>query len=337
MFVFLTVLGKRQCSGNRPVFCTGRFSPCSAGYARFSTASVIVEDRAETLGVAQNSTTDSAQVEKEGFVGFHRGVSQHGDRDRLAILARRKSQHATGRGVVGTRHGGAVGRGVIHHHIGHARVRHSDREDEGSGAGIAFGLGDVADGDRRRIVVEDFALTLAVGNDHAFAAGSAQIDEEGFVKLVDSISQHVDRYRLAGFEGHEGQRAAGGGVVAARHRILIGRGIVHRYRLKARWLQADRERERIATRIALGFGYIVDFQGIGIKNFGLYLRDDRIARGVGNRRVKGIEAVTPSSGIQARLIGRTSDRAERRSTQRKIDAVNANIVRGVDLQGDGAG
>ena len=126
-------------------FWTGRFSQRSTGYARFNAASVIVENRAETLGVAQDATADSAQVEKEGFIGLDRGVSQNGNRDCLAVLARRESQNATGRGVVGARQRGAVGCGVIHHHVGHAWIRHSDRERERIATRIALGFGYIVD------------------------------------------------------------------------------------------------------------------------------------------------------------------------------------------------
>src|SRR5438445_110335 len=86
-------------------------------------------------------------------------------------------------------------------------------------------------GPEESVVVQDRATARAVGDGRVGRA--AQVDDEGLVRLGDSVAVDEDSDGLAGLAWSEGQRAARGLVVAAGGSCAVAGGVADGDRLGA--------------------------------------------------------------------------------------------------------
>ncbi len=201
-----------------------------------------------------------------------------------------------------------VGRGETQRGLAHRRRRggarrHRHRHRAGrlgrqlhlvvGGAPGAAGLGH-----RHRTLRQHDAPGVVVGDGAARggiadvrAAGIAQRQRQGLVRLVDLVARHLHRHRLRGVARGKAQRAAAGGVVGARHRrvarLLAGRP-VHRHRMTRGRRQGHRERQVRLARVALAHA------GVGRRQ-----RGGALVVGHRHRQVLAHRAVVAAAGTVA--------------------------------------
>src|SRR5262249_37177520 len=135
--------------------------------------------------------------------------------------------------VVGRGRGRAVGRRHLHRHLVGGRRAQGDGEDRRRRAAVAFGHRGVVDRDgrhHRRFVVQagDRGRVRRAQDRPRRRRTQRQVDR--LTGFRGGVIDDGDVERLTGRAGGEGERAAGGRVVARLHGGAVGRGEVHRGR-----------------------------------------------------------------------------------------------------------
>ncbi len=219
--------------------------------------SVVIEDRAHALAVAQSRVPLVVQLHEERFVRLDSRVAEDRHDDRLVGLARVKRQKdVVGPHVVAARQSRVVGRVVPDGHRPAAGRGEPHREQRVARAGVALDEGHVVDGeDRQRIVIDDRAQALAVQD--GGIGGPGKVDEESFIRLIEQVPDDGHGDVLVDLPGIEEERSIGAHVVAAGRRGVVGRGIVDRHRLRRSHGQPDPEEGIGCSGIAFVQGHIV--------------------------------------------------------------------------------
>src|SRR5439155_1567800 len=215
---------------------------------------VVVDNGALALAVPHGAAGGAGEVDEEGLVGLVVGVAVGQDGEGLARLVGGEGDGARAGLVVGVgRRGGAVGGGVVDGDGRSAWAGQGDGERERRRPGVALSRRHVIDGQDQRVVVQDGALALAVGDEGV--AGVGEVDEEGLRVLVERVVGGGDGERLGGLARVEGDGPGAAGVVAGPGRA-VGGGEIDRDGLRA----GVGERDREGGRAALGDADVVDGQ-----------------------------------------------------------------------------
>ncbi len=141
--------------------------------------------------------------------------------------------------------------------------REVDQQRDGTSGLLDPQLGDVDAGHAHRrgrgVVIDD--------GGHGGATGDGRVDgvredqAERLVHFLDGVAGHRDRHGLGCLARREGEIAAGRGVVGARGRSVIGRGVVDGHVLGARCIEAHCEGGRGRAAAAFGDRDIGDREG----------------------------------------------------------------------------
>ncbi len=221
---------------------------------------VVVQDRPLALRVTQGGIDRAREVDDERLVGLEHAVAEHAHAHRLARGPRREDDRRRPRNVVRPGRGRAVGGRVVDSHDPPTGGGERDGEAGDRRPRVAFRDRDVVDRNRRRrVVVVDRARALSVRDEGSGGAG--EVHEEGFVRLVQEVADHLHRDRTRGRTHREGERPGRRGVVSPRSGRAGGSGVVDRHRLPARGREAHREDGVCGPAVALGHGHVVDGEG----------------------------------------------------------------------------
>ena len=200
---------------------------------------VVVGDGAHALSVADHRVGHVGDVDEEGLVRLAERVAVHQHREGIRTVAGRDGLAGQAVGdVIHARAGGAVGGGDVEGDAaGACRCAQAHSKGEVGGAGIAFVDGDIVDGQRRQIVVEDGAGGAGRRADGVTGAG-IEGEDHRLVGFDGGIGRRIDGDSAGGGAGGDGDRRRDGRVIGARCRGASD-GEVHRDRDQRCLAQGD--------------------------------------------------------------------------------------------------
>ena len=187
---------------------------------------VVRGDGDDGVGLAKHAVDWRGQAHVEGLDALGRVVVIEVDTDRAHGLAGHKDQRAAE---------AVVDLGVFHRFVaaavGHAHRLRARRRQPHHDVDVTRRLidGDVLDADHRRrdiggVVGANARQPAAIHDDQA--ARAEQVDGEELVALSQRVVNQGDGDGLRGLPRCEEQRAVAGDVIAARHGVAVGGGVV---------------------------------------------------------------------------------------------------------------
>src|SRR5262249_51143350 len=144
------------------------------------------------------------------------------------------------------------------------------------------------------------ADTLGVGDEGV--SGVAQIHEESFADLVQSIAQHLDGESLRGRARSKGKHSVGSQVIQSGNGCAVGGGVVDRDGLSAGGGEADSKQGVGSAAVAFGEAHVVDGQG----GQGIIIVDGTDTLAIAERGVGGVGQVE-QEGLVSLIEGVAED------------------------------